>query len=204
MVPTSPSRSLVLVLLALSGCDEIATRFGGGPLAVIVADARGLSAGDPVRVHGVNVGRVSAVSVVDEGARIELELTTEVALHADACGAVRSQGLVGEAYMHLDPGEAEADLDGPLVGCQEPTIETATAESLAELAGLLEDVRRYVGALERGERALCTVPGPAQAPDDAPASPVPATPAPAADPGPPAALVEPGQAERGADTTVTP
>jgi len=189
MVTTPLARSFLVLLLALGGCDEIATRLGGGPLAVVVGDARGLSSGDQVRVHGVNVGRVSAVSVVDEGARIEVEITTDVALHTDACGAVRAEGLVGEAYLHIDPGEAEALLEGPLTGCQEPSLESATAESLAEVAGLIEDLRRYVGALERGERALCTVPSPTAGATPASATPTPSEPAggPGGEPAVPAA-----------------
>ena len=199
MTSTSSVRSLLVLLVALAGCDEIATRLGGGPLAVVVSDARGVSSGDQIRVHGVNVGRVSAVALVDEGARIELELTTPVVLHADACGSVRSEGLVGEAYVHLEPGEAEAPLEGSLPGCVEPSIESATAESLAELGGLITDLRRYVASLESGERALCAV---------APTAPAPApTPAPSDSTGPSPSGSPPAPAEApeaAADAAETP
>lgn len=196
MTSTSSVRSLLVLLVALAGCDEIATRLGGGPLAVVVSDARGVSSGDQVRVHGVNVGRVSAVALVDEGARIELELTAPVVLHADACGSVRSEGLVGEAYVHVEPGEAEAPLEGSLPGCVEPSLESATAESLAELGGLITDLRRYVASLETGERALCTVAPTAPAPTPAPGDTTGPAPSPSGSP--------PAPTEAAADAAETP
>lgn len=164
---------LVCGLLSLAGCDQIATQLGVGPAFVILDDAHGVQIGDPVRVHGVTVGRVTEVGLVPEGARVAFELANREALHADACGEVRREGLGGEAYVHLDAGRSEEPWAGTFIGCETPSMD----DTLAETAGLLTDLRRYVAALERGEQSLCTVN--AAAPSAAAEAVVPSEPAPA-------------------------
>lgn len=181
--------SIVVVSLALTGCDQIATQLGVGPAFVVVDDAHGIQIGDPVRVHGVTLGRVTEVSVVPSdangagGARLAFELANREVLHADACGEVRREGVNGEAYVHLDPGHAEAPWEGTFTACETTSMD----ETMLEAAALLADLRRYVGALERGERTLCTMPAPAPAPNSAPAPAPEPTPAPDSAPAPDAA-----------------
>jgi hypothetical protein len=119
----------------------------------VVDDAHGIAIGNQVRVHGVNVGRVTEIGLEPEGARIAFEISARDALHPDACGSVRRDGLAGEAYLHIDAGSGEGAWEGPLRACETPGVDA----TIALTAGLLEDLRSYVGSLERGERALCTV-----------------------------------------------
>jgi hypothetical protein len=144
-------------LVSLPACGELTRQITGGGASVLVDDAQGIQIGNQVRVHGVQVGRVTAVTLEPEGARLAIELEG-AELRSDACAGVRAQGLVGEVYVHVEPGGAESPWEGgELAACQRPTIEDATTESLAELAGLVTDLRTYVSQLQSGERALCTV-----------------------------------------------
>ncbi len=187
---TSAVRSLLLLTLALAGCDQIATQLGVGPAFVVVEDAHGVQIGNQVRVHGVTVGRVTEIGLVPEGARIAFELANREVLHADACGEVRREGLDGEAYVHLDTGSSEEPWAGTFTPCATPTLD----DTIAQTAGLLGDLRRYVGALESGDRTLCTVTAPTSAPvADAPTTPEP-TPTPEVAPEPPASPTPPAEA----------
>jgi hypothetical protein len=153
-------------LLSLPACGELTRQLTGGGASVVVDDAQGIAIGNQVRVHGVQVGRVTAVTLEPAGARLALELSG-VELKSDACAAVRTQGLVGEVYVHVQPGEAETPWEGgELAACPSASLESAAGESLSEVVALLGDLRRYVGALERGERVLCTVPGAASTASD--------------------------------------
>jgi ABC-type transporter Mla subunit MlaD len=165
----SPLALASLSLLGLIGCTEIAAQLGGGSSHVVVDDAHGIAIGNQVRVHGVNVGRVTEVGLEPEGARIAFEISARDALHPDACGSVRRDGLAGEAYLHIEAGTAEGEWEGPLRACETPGVDA----TIALTAGLLEDLRSYVGSLERGERALCTVSTPSAAPPTTPPAPVP-------------------------------
>lgn len=185
-----------VALLGLGGCETITSQFGGGPSFVVLEDAHGIAIGNQVRVHGVNVGRVTEVSVVPEGARVVFDLSAADALRSDACASVRREGLMGEAFLHVEAGHAEAPWAPPLAACEETSID----QTLTSAAALLGELRLYVAALERGERTLChveraddrtprdttpaapaTSPTPADVPAEAPAdaidAPAPATPA---------------------------
>lgn len=175
MSPRISSLVVSVSLLSLAGCTEIAAQLGGGSSHVVVDDAHGIAIGNQVRVHGVNVGRVTEIGLEPEGARIAFEITAPDALHPDACGSVRRDGLAGEAYLHIEAGTAEGEWQAPLRACETPGVEA----TIALTAGLLEDLRAYVGSLERGERALCTVSAAPPATPTVPAPPT--TPEPAAE-----------------------
>jgi ABC-type transporter Mla subunit MlaD len=133
----------VVALFVLGGCGEIAARLGSGSSHVVVDDAHGIAVGNQVRVHGVNIGRITEIGLEPAGARISFELGSTEALHPDACGAVRREGLVGEAYLHIEAGTAEGAWQGPLRACETPSLEA----TIALTAGLLDDLRSYVGRL---------------------------------------------------------
>lgn len=160
-----------LGLALLGGCDTIATQLGAGPAFVVLDDAHGISIGHQVRVHGVTVGRVSDVSVADDGAHVTFQVDDSSVLHADACGEVRRDGLAGEAYLHIEAGHEEGPWEAPLRACESPTMEAA----IAQTTGLIEELRRYVETLERGERTLCTVTTTGTAPAPSAVAPTPPT-----------------------------
>lgn len=74
-----------------------------------VADAGALIRGNTVRLHGVNVGNVSSVKVVDGHARLTLALNRSARpLHRDAVLTIRPVSLLGERYVDLGAGSASA------------------------------------------------------------------------------------------------
>jgi virulence factor Mce-like protein len=113
-------RSGLLVLLA--GAVLAIVTFGGGiPLVggdggrtvyAELAFAPQLNTKTPVRVGGVDVGRVEEVTVADGGrtARVEMRVTDDdVDLRADATVALRYRTLLGGRFeVALDPGSPSA------------------------------------------------------------------------------------------------
>lgn len=94
---------------------------GGGTLArIAVATADAVSSRTPVRVRGVNVGRVDHVVPGPDGRTAILVLRiTDPAVHVrrDARAAVRWRTLLGSVYVELDPGSAASPpLGGGVVG----------------------------------------------------------------------------------------
>jgi len=150
--------SLVLLTTSGMGCATITEQFSSGHVSVLVDDAHGIPVGGPVRVHGVNVGRITEVTLEAEGARIVIDALPEVvALKSDACGVVR-HGVANDTYLDIHPGHAVTPLEGAsLSACTSPSLELAGTESIAELTGLIRDVRAYVAQLESGARPLCAI-----------------------------------------------
>jgi phospholipid/cholesterol/gamma-HCH transport system substrate-binding protein len=105
---------LGIVLAVLVGAVLWITGGSTGPRVVAsFTDVRGLVEGAPVRMAGLEVGRVESVALGDDGLpRVELQLDT--ALHEGAAAAVRLASLSGEynRYVALADGDGGELRDG--------------------------------------------------------------------------------------------
>lgn len=88
----------------------------------IFDDARGLVAGQLVKVAGARVGHIENVSLTPGyRARVELSVDHRFApFHADASCTIRPEGLIAENYVECDPGTQDARMLGTRQG--KPTV----------------------------------------------------------------------------------
>lgn len=117
-----------------------------------------LKIGAPVKVAGVTVGRVEAVSLADYYGEAKLAVTRTVALPRDTIASISTAGLLGDAYIALSPGGAEENLrDGDRIA------HTEAALNMADIIGRTA----FGGSAEAGGQT---------APRSEPAAPAPAAP----------------------------
>ncbi|MGV0740538.1 MCE family protein [Mycobacterium syngnathidarum] len=135
----------VSVMVVLMGC--LFAVFGevrGGSTneySAIFQDVSKLEEGDSVRVAGVRVGVVRAVSLQpDMTVRVAFDADKDVTLTASTRAAVRYLNLVGDRYMELVDSPGSADLLTP--GSQIPLPQTQPALNLDLLLGGLKPVIR--------------------------------------------------------------
>ncbi|HEY1277936.1 MAG TPA: MlaD family protein [Thermoleophilaceae bacterium] len=145
----SPFRAGVLALVVLA----VVSYFGftkanpfSNPyeLHAVFRDARNLQTRSPVRIAGVDVGRVTKVEPAGDtgAAKVTMQLRDDaLPLHSDARLQVRPRILLeGNFFVDLQPGSPSADTldDGATVKIGQ----TSTAVSLPEILSVLEsDVR---------------------------------------------------------------
>lgn len=67
----------------------------------------GLKNGDPVEIAGVKVGKVEAISLVDDRARLTMRLDSQIKLQEDVIASVRARGLIGDKFVLITPGASE-------------------------------------------------------------------------------------------------
>lgn len=117
---------LAASLVLLNGGDD---ESDGGAVAGIFADASPLEVGSEVRVYGVKVGEVEAIDLVDNQARVVLDVDDEVLpLREDARLAIRPINLLGENFVEIQPGSGDrAELRGDVPVEQTETIVTLQA-----------------------------------------------------------------------------
>ncbi len=126
-------------------------------LRAMFRDAKNLKSGAPVRVAGVEVGKVTGVESVDGAARVTMELSDEARpIHEDAQLEVRPRILLeGNFFVDLQPGSPSADeLDE---GATVAITQTTAAVTLPDILDVLNsDVRRDLQSLlyEYGTVAL--------------------------------------------------
>ncbi len=116
MQSTSPGRDLMVglfVLLGLGAMAYMSVQLGGmsysGPggfeLVATFDDVGGLSVRAPAMISGVKVGKVKEIRL-DGGlrARVVLDLDPDLGLPVDSSASIRTQGLLGDNFVSLEPG----------------------------------------------------------------------------------------------------
>lgn len=160
---------LLAVVAAVLGLlwlmDELPTTFGRS-LTVDFGHTGNVTKGSPVKMGGVPVGRVDKIALLpdrrDEAGeplpvRMELSLDAKAraALRADAAVTVATQGPLGEPYLELYPGSANApalEKDQIVRGLDAPRLDLVAYR----LSRFLESASRV---LDEDPRALSTLVG---------------------------------------------
>lgn len=89
-------------------------RHGGYELTASFPDVDGIEVGTEVRLAGVQIGRVSEVALNPQTymADARLQIPDDVVLPTDSAAIIQSDGLLGGAYIQIQPGGSPDDL-GP-------------------------------------------------------------------------------------------
>ena len=98
------------------------------PLKALFTSVASLRAGQPVTMMGIDIGRVSAVRIDQQRRRavVEFEIDKGIEIYSDAIASIRTQGLIGEKYMAIDPGGAgQALAPGGVIIETEPPVDLA-------------------------------------------------------------------------------
>ncbi len=122
------------------------SRFLGSDARIV--DARfsnvgGLNEGSNVMIAGVKVGTVGDITLDTQNlvAMVQLKLHTDITIYDDAIASIKTNGLIGDKYIALDPGGGGLELEKG-----EPIVDT---ESALDIESLIS--RFAFGSLEKEE-----------------------------------------------------
>ncbi|MBA3264517.1 MAG: MCE family protein [Thermoleophilaceae bacterium] len=144
---------VVLVVAAYFGFTKANPFENPYELHAVVRDAQNLKSGAPVRIAGVEIGKVTGIEAAEDGdpaARVTMQLREDaLPLHDDAQLQIRPRILLeGNFFVDLKPGSASArELDD---GGTIPVSATSTSVTLPEVLSVLDrDVRDDLRTLLR-------------------------------------------------------
>ena len=160
---------LLVGSLVLAGAGPLAGR--RVPYTVMMTNAGGVQAGDPVRLAGVEVGRIDSVVLRDDlewPVALDVRLDGDLELRRGASAGLSSDGLLGSPFLALDRGPAGGEVLKPgalIEGSGEGGIEAALADLgalarqtsavVADAGTLMETLGpRFEHLLDRGEAVL--------------------------------------------------
>ena len=130
---------------------RIAVREVGYRVYAYVESAAGLDKNSPVRIAGVEIGKVDAISLEGLKAKVTMHLPLKVQLPLGSKVYVKSAGLLGEKYIEISPGTS---------------TEFIKANTLVEEGGPSADVDRVLtqlstigGDIQKVTRSLSNVLG---------------------------------------------
>jgi len=115
--PTTRTEFVVgfFVLIGIICLAYLAVRLGklevmGSSGYTVSADfpsVAGLKVGDPVEIAGVKIGRVEAMGLAEDRARVELRVHDGIQLQDDVIASVRARGLIGDKFILVTPGASD-------------------------------------------------------------------------------------------------
>ena len=110
----------------------------------IFSNASGLRAGQFVRASGVEVGKVSNVSLIENGSKVKVdfEVDRSLELFEETTASVRYLNLIGDRYMELKRGESTTRL------ASGGTIPLERTEPALDLDALIGGFRPVFQALD--------------------------------------------------------
>ena len=92
----------------------------------------GLRTGNPVDMLGLEVGRVSGLTIDQEKQRavVAMKIRKGIKVYDDAIAAIKTEGLIGDKYVSIDPGGG-----GDLLKPGGTIVETVAPVDLGDLIG---------------------------------------------------------------------
>jgi phospholipid/cholesterol/gamma-HCH transport system substrate-binding protein len=150
---------IVVLTLFTVRIGKIAIREVGYRLYTHVESAAGLDRNSPVRIAGVEVGKVEGIVLDGSKAKVTLHLPMNVKIPTDSKVFVKSAGLLGEKYIEVAPGP------GPgLIKANSPIVEGGPSVDvdrvLTQLSSIGGDIKAVTQSLnrtlggEQGERSI--------------------------------------------------
>lgn len=102
------------------------------PLSARFTSVTGLRVGSPVYIFGIEVGRVERLTMdqKDRKAAVDLQIKQGIKVYDDAIATIKTEGLIGDKYLGIDPGGA-----GELLNPGGTITETQPDLDLADLIG---------------------------------------------------------------------
>ena len=102
------------------------------PVIAKFTSVTGLRVGNPVDILGIEVGRVERIFMDQETqqAVVEMKIKKGIKIYDDAIASVKTQGLIGDSYLSIDPGGA-----GELLGPHGIITETQAPLDIIDLIG---------------------------------------------------------------------
>lgn len=128
----------IVLILALvffiygTGKAEIGTASGGYIVKAQFTEIGTLAEGDDVRISGVKIGTVADIALDPAmyNAEVSMAIAPDVRLPYDTVARISSEGLLGGAYLGLDPGG-----DDEMLQEGDTIVMTQSAQNLEQLLG---------------------------------------------------------------------
>ena len=102
------------------------------PVIARFTSVTGLRVGNPVNILGIEVGRVERIFMDQETQKaiVEIKIKKGIKIYDDAIASIKTQGLIGDSYLSIDPGGA-----GELLGPRGIITETQAPLDIIDLIG---------------------------------------------------------------------
>jgi phospholipid/cholesterol/gamma-HCH transport system substrate-binding protein len=102
------------------------------PLSASFASVTGLRKGSPVYMLGLKIGHAEELSIDQKNLKavVKIKVNKGIQIYDDAIASIKTEGLIGDSYLSIDPGGS-----GELLKSGGVIIETHPPLDIADLIG---------------------------------------------------------------------
>jgi len=118
------------------------------PYKTYLTSVTGLKIGDPVRLAGVNVGKINIITVRDADVEISFEVTPETKIKKDTIASLRLTNLLGGQFLSLSFGSAASpplEAGGIVAGKDSANIDVivdTVSDAVKDARVLIHDINK--------------------------------------------------------------
>ncbi len=120
------------------------------------SDVQALPPKAAVKISGVEIGKVSAVDLVEGRARVTVGIQTDIPVYQDARAKIGSTGIIGTRFVELTPGTPAAGLLEPksiIQGVKGGSLE----DMVSNLGSIFEDDEQYGNAMQNLKATIANI-----------------------------------------------
>jgi phospholipid/cholesterol/gamma-HCH transport system substrate-binding protein len=123
------------------------------PYHTFLTSVTGLKMGDSVRLSGVDVGKITGITVLDGRVRLDFEVEKGTRLRTDSVASLRMTNLLGGQFLGVSFGTPTAPVLSP--GAAVQGKDTASVDTVMSTMGdLATDAKVLVAELNRNQQEL--------------------------------------------------
>lgn len=108
-----------------------------------------LKTGAPVKLGGVNIGKVERIAIAEDSIEIVAGIFTKYSLRSDTEASIATAGLVGDSFLELTRGKSDKYLKKTETIADAPQVKGITNAGMAELLGQVQSIGTEVEGLVR-------------------------------------------------------
>ena len=120
------------------------------PYKTYLTSITGLKVGDPVRLAGVDVGKITAITILNDKIEIDFEVKPGTRIKTDTVAGLRLTNLLGGQFLGLSFGSPDAPLLEP--GGVVKGKDVANIDIIVDnLSDVVKDAKTFVQNLDRNQ-----------------------------------------------------
>lgn len=113
----------------------------------ILEDASGILEKTPIKVAGINAGRIKKIELEGNKALLTFEITDKIKITPVARMKIKSVGLLGDKFIDMDVGDQEGGRLSP--GSMIPTVAGEGLDNIAkDASAVLKDVKEITASIK--------------------------------------------------------
>lgn len=139
----------ILTWATLRVGDKTTVHGGGYILEAVFDNATGLKMKAPVELAGVKVGVIKGIELFDSRqAKVSIAVSKGVKLPADSKAVLRTRGFLGESFIEIIPGTADAPVLGEGAMITDATRTGDINALVSKFTEIAEDIKQVTSSLK--------------------------------------------------------